>query len=119
MEKHPPASPQQIAAAEQSLNTIFPQVYKATLLETNGLSTDLVLLYGTDDIVERNETYEIAEYAQGYLAIGDDGGGRMLLMEASPDATDLVIVDMGAITPQAHDQRMDYCQWMDHGCTID
>ncbi len=33
-------------------------------------------LFGeTDIIVERNRTYEVAEYAKGYVAVGSTGSG--------------------------------------------
>ena len=34
---------------------------------------ELVLLYGQDDIEERNETFEVQKYLAGWFAVGDDG----------------------------------------------
>jgi len=41
---------------------------------------DYCLLYGQADIAERNSTYEVQSYLPGWVAIGDDGGGKALLM---------------------------------------
>ena len=39
-----------------------------------------VLLYGQDDLEERNNTYEVPTYLPGWFTIGDDGGGTAILM---------------------------------------
>ncbi|UNK30959.1 hypothetical protein MNO09_00130 (plasmid) [Bacillus sp. N5-665] len=45
---------------------------------TNGFSIGGgLIIYGTDDIIERNETWEVTEYANGYVAIDDDGSGKV------------------------------------------
>ena len=41
---------------------------------------EFALLYGLSDIIERNETYEVQTYLADWLAIGDDGGGRALMI---------------------------------------
>ena len=71
---------QQIAKfyIENKLNCQLPSAYILVLKESNGLSfTNGVFIYGTEEIVERNETWEVAEYAKGYIAIGDDSGGMI------------------------------------------
>ncbi|WP_433961277.1 SMI1/KNR4 family protein [Bacillus pumilus] len=75
------ASDKQIKKAESQLNMVLPDAYKNLLKQTNGCSIGGdVLLYGTEDMAERNATWEVQQYASGYVAIGDDGGGRVFLM---------------------------------------
>ncbi|MED3183870.1 hypothetical protein [Bacillus thuringiensis] len=54
---------------------------------------------GTDDIVERNETWEVTEYANGYVAIGDDGSGNVFLMWQGADVREVRAVDSGDMNP--------------------
>ncbi len=42
---------------------------------------DFILLYGQSDLTERNETYEVQSYLNGWVAIGDDGGGTAILIK--------------------------------------
>ena len=75
-----------IKETESQLNMLLPHAYKTLLKQTNGCSVEGdVLLYGTEDIVERNATWEVHHYASGYVAIGDDGGGRVLLMRQAEE----------------------------------
>jgi hypothetical protein len=37
--------------------------------------------YGTDELVERNQTWEVDEHAKGYVTIGDNSGGKVFLMK--------------------------------------
>ena len=76
-----PASDIHIKEAESELNMVLPHTYKALLKQTNGCSVEGdLLLYGTEDIVERNATWVVHHYASCYLAIGDDDGGQVFLM---------------------------------------
>ncbi|MEC1353425.1 SMI1/KNR4 family protein [Bacillus sonorensis] len=79
--KNKPASETEIQESEDILQAKLPNVYKDLLRNTNGFSIGGgVAIYGTEDIVERNETWEVDEYARGYVSIGDDGGGNVFLM---------------------------------------
>ncbi|ROR93499.1 uncharacterized protein DUF4303 [Salana multivorans] len=44
------------------------------------LLDDGTTVYGPDDLAERNETFEVAEYAPGWVLVGDDSGGSGYLM---------------------------------------
>nr|WP_257215601.1 SMI1/KNR4 family protein [Bacillus pumilus] len=71
-----PASDIHIKEAESQLNRGLPHAYKTLLEHTNGFSIGgELLLYGTEDMVKRNATWETNHYAKGYVAIGDNGGG--------------------------------------------
>ncbi|MGK4095020.1 SMI1/KNR4 family protein [Bacillus altitudinis] len=110
-----------IKKAESQLNMLLPHAYKTLLKQTNGCSVEGdVLLYGTEDIVERNKTWEVHHYASGYVAIGDDGGGRVLLMRQAEEEKKVWIVDAGVMDPQhAELVAEDLLSWVSHGCFIE
>ncbi|MBZ4224028.1 SMI1/KNR4 family protein [Bacillus wiedmannii] len=73
------ASDIEIQAVENRMNVTLPNVYKELLRCTNGFSIGGgLLIYGTEHIAERNEVWEVDEYARGYVSIGDDGGGNVI-----------------------------------------
>ncbi|MGY8620895.1 SMI1/KNR4 family protein [Bacillus safensis] len=116
-----PASDIHIKEAESQLNMQLPHAYKTLLKQTNGCSVGGdVLLYGTEDIMERNTTWEVHHYASGYVAIGDDGGGRVFLMRQAEDEKKVWIVDAGVMDPQhAELVAEDLLSWVNEGCFIE
>ncbi|MBV6703263.1 SMI1/KNR4 family protein [Kitasatospora aureofaciens] len=61
------------------------------------LLPDGVAVYGPQDILERNETYEVSEYQPDWVLIGDDSGGRGLFMRrGSSDRESVYSLDLGA-----------------------
>ncbi|QEI08723.1 hypothetical protein FXN63_24905 [Pigmentiphaga aceris] len=44
---------------------------------------DLVVIYATDDIAERNQTYDVGTSFPDHVSVGDDSGGRLILMPKS------------------------------------
>ena len=85
-EKNPPASAEDIALAVQQCE-IKPDAWIAGFwAQCNGaMIEDLVLIYSTDHIAERQETYDIATSFPDHLLIGDDSGGRFVLLERSAE----------------------------------
>lgn len=58
------------------------------------LLNDQVLMYSTNDIVERNQTYEIGINFPERVLIGDDSGGRLILIDKTiPDV--FYLIDSG------------------------
>lgn len=56
-----------------------------------------VVLYGPQDFLERNETYEVSEYQPDWVLIGDDSGGRGLFMRCGGgDRASVYSLDLGA-----------------------
>jgi len=116
-----PASDLHIKEAESLLNMVLPYEYKTLLKQTNGCSIGGdVLLYGTDDMVERNATWEVQQYASGYVAIGDDGGGQVFLMRLAEEEKKVWIVDAGVMDPQ-HAELLtnNFLKWVSEGCNIE
>ncbi|MEH7789346.1 SMI1/KNR4 family protein [Bacillus pumilus] len=115
------ASDKQIKKAESQLNMVLPDAYKNLLKQTNGCSIGGdVLLYGTEDMAERNATWEVQQYASGYVAIGDDGGGRVFLMRQAEEEKKVWIVDAGVMDPQhAELVTENLLEWVSRGCIIE
>ncbi|MEH7686764.1 SMI1/KNR4 family protein [Bacillus safensis] len=116
-----PVSDIHIKEAESQLNMVLPRAYKELLKQTNGFSIGgEVLLYGTEDMVERNKTWEVQQYASGYVAIGDDGGGQVFLMRLAEEEKKVWIVDAGVMDPQhAELVAEDLLSWVNEGCFIE
>lgn len=97
-ELYPSVGENEINRAEEEMGLILPNVYKKLLQYTNGfIKDDGVVIFGIDIINERNKTYEVGEYAEGYVAVGSNGGGKLFLMIASESATELIQVDSGVM----------------------
>lgn len=116
--KYGPASEKEILAIEDMMNLKLPAEFRTFLKYTNGLSTaGGVLIYGTEEIIERNETWEVNEYAKGYVAIGDDGGGTVFLMELDIAGSTVFAVGCGDMNPQnASIIAVDFNSWINSGC---
>ncbi|WP_454300814.1 DUF4303 domain-containing protein [Salana multivorans] len=60
------------------------------------LLDDGTRIYGPEEITERNETYQVAEYAPGWALVGDDSGGDGYLVRRTGPAFDPVTGRLGA-----------------------
>ncbi|MFP3419429.1 hypothetical protein R0K30_06720 [Bacillus sp. SIMBA_154] len=70
--------------------------------------------------MERNEAWEVHHYANGYVAIGDDGGGQVFLMRLVDDEKKVWIVDAGVMDPQhAELVTEDLLEWVSGGCIVE
>ena len=76
---------------------------------------DLVLLYSQDDLPERNATYEIYKYLPNHLLIGDDSGGRGILLRRSMDSA-VYIADLGGLQPDdLVELATSFSKWQESG----
>lgn len=93
-----PATGQEVAQLQSALNVTLPVEYVQMLHISNGfgLPTGLIV-YAAEDVPERNETFEVGVYAPGYLAIGDDSGGRLVVLHLQRPG--VWIVDAGSLHP--------------------
>ncbi|WCF09240.1 SMI1/KNR4 family protein [Paenibacillus thiaminolyticus] len=114
---YPAVDENEINKIEVEMGFKFPKVFRELLKLTNGFETDEgVIIFGTDIIIERNQTYEVSEYAQGYLAVGGNGGGKFYLMSANEDSTELLQVDAGVMSPEfASIVSEDFIKWINNG----
>lgn len=95
--------------------------YREFLVHTpaSQLMGDAVLLYGKEDIEERNATYEVQLYMPGWVAIGDDSGGAALLMRLDGSAC-VYRCDhggLGSIDPEP--VARSFSDWMLRECPLD
>ncbi|MGE8005597.1 SMI1/KNR4 family protein [Lysinibacillus sp. NPDC093216] len=116
--KNVPASEKEIGSLEDKMNIRLPVPYRSLLKNANGFSiAGGVLIYGTEDLIERNETWEVNEYAKGYVAIGDDGGGNVFLMELNAKESKIFVLDCGDMNTQnATIIPLDFNSWIGSGC---
>ncbi|ANS79632.1 hypothetical protein SGUI_2236 [Serinicoccus hydrothermalis] len=81
---------------------------EAPLLDPEGIALpDGTTIYAPEEVDERNETYEVAGYAPGWVLIGDDsGGGGYLVRRPGPTfdpataraGAEVYRMDLGALT---------------------
>ena len=97
-------------------NLITPD-YIDLLKCSNGFETEEgVVIYGIEELEERQGAYEIEFYAPGYLAIGDDSGGAVIIFKENAVLT----VDAGSMSPK--DMVLisgSITQWVLQGCPLD
>lgn len=89
-----------VADVEAWVGQPLPPMYRA-LLPTfrDAIIGEQVLLYPLEYVIERNETWETKKYCPGYIAIGDDSGGRVLLISLSSPDCFLFWGDTGFLDP--------------------
>jgi hypothetical protein len=90
-----PASASEIRAACDELGLAHHAWLTEFWAQQNGaMLNERVQIYATDLIAERNQTYEIGSSFPGYVSVGDDSGGRLILMPTSGD-TRFHLIDAG------------------------
>lgn len=94
-ETHPAASAKSIADVIHALGVDKDTwVVKFWARSDGALLNDQVLIYSVSDVVERNQTYEIDKNFPRQIAIGDDSGGRLVLIDkAMPEV--FYLIDSG------------------------
>lgn len=117
-----PATEEQLRAVEARLGRPLPAVFRDILKVSDGIPTaGEVVLYETASLFERNEEWaRVSERAPGFVAIGDDGGGRVLLMRAEPRATAVELCDIVALDdPSARIHITDDLRsWLERGLEL-
>jgi hypothetical protein len=78
----PLASEEALEECERRLEKALQRDLSALLRSTDGFHSETVLIYGTNHLPERNRTFEVDRYCLGFIAIGDDGGGRAILLRS-------------------------------------
>ena len=88
-----PGTKEEIENVEKHIIGVLPKIYKEFLRQANGLVLDLCVLYDTHRIVESYECNEFADYAPGYISIGNDNGDRELIIKAEKGAVQCGFLD--------------------------
>lgn len=108
----------QLAELQRKFHMELPESYVQMLRSANGFSLQTgVVVYSSDEIFERNETLEVSTYAPGYLAIGDDSGGRSILISFISECVCLV----GQGSMDSDDFEMisnSLACWLSKGCVL-
>lgn len=116
---NPPAPQAALASLPGRLACRLPEDYADFLAETDGIIADRFILYSCEDLPERNATFEVAEYAPGFVAIGDDNGGTAIMMRAGPGSSPVLIVGHGSMQPADMVQVADSLDaWLATGCPL-
>lgn len=112
---------QDIDAVQRALGHALPASYAAFLQDwTEGLCGEQVLLYGADSLMERNATYETQLSCPGFIAIGDDSGGRAVMLAL--DGSDRAVYLVGHGSMQRDDFELaadDFASWLAADCPVD
>lgn len=99
----PPGTMRAIRTVAESLGIVLPPEYIDLILASDGLLVELeeldVYIYGSDELVERNDTYETRKWLGDVLRIGDDGGGMGFHLDLSKNR----IVAVGSGCPSIND----------------
>jgi hypothetical protein len=96
----PPITEGELATLAALSGSPVPKQYEDLLRETNGLLLDNgIKVYSSQEVMERNATFEVAEYAPGYMAIGDDSGGVAFLLRVNSDDQTVYAVGHGSMDP--------------------
>jgi hypothetical protein len=94
-----PATDREINLAEVALKRSLSEQHKRLLKMSNGIvERSGIVLYSTTDLPERNGTFEVATYAPGFVAIGDDSGGRLFLVDDTGADESVYVVDQGSVS---------------------
>ncbi|UQV43280.1 SMI1/KNR4 family protein [Janthinobacterium lividum] len=114
-------SGQAIDAFQQSLGRSLPTYYLSFLQDgQEGVRGEQVLLYGADSLMERNATYDTALSCPGYITIGDDSGGRAVMLAL--DGAERAVYLVGHGSMQREDFELaadDFASWLATDCPLD
>ena len=119
IEKNNPVTKEEIDFAEKRINGELPKVYKEFLRYANGMVMNLCVLYDTQSIVESYECNEFAEYAPGYISIGNDNGDRELIIKAEKGAVLCGFLDAAEIGSSEPEEWFNFKSWAESGCEMD
>lgn len=112
-----------LTKADPSLTPLLAQLPKSylhllTLADGMALASG-VILYRSAELLERNRTFELETYLPGYVAIGDDSGGKLFLLR-SRENSPVLRVGAGALGSVEPDVVADSLEsWIDLGCPSD
>jgi len=102
-----------IDRAEGQLHASLPDICRELWFACDGCVVGSWSFYSTDTLAERNETAELSGYAPGWIAIGDDGGGNLLLARVGDPA--LYVADVSSPDIRTH-LAVDAKAWIEAGC---
>jgi hypothetical protein len=86
-DRKPPAEPEAIQRLIAGAGVDLPEEYLSLLRHSNGGEGELGVepgwfqLWPTEEVLDLNRDYEVAEFAPGFFAFGSSGGGEILAFD--------------------------------------
>jgi hypothetical protein len=116
-----PAKDNDLLAAGKEFGVELPSALVAVLQASNGWRDENgCTFYSTREIFERNAVLEVGVYAPDFLAIGDDSGGRVALIDKQGLSESVSISDSGDLNPTRFAVVAGSLkQWIEDGCPFD
>ncbi|MFF5965122.1 hypothetical protein ACFY64_15555 [Streptomyces collinus] len=104
-----------VARARAELALPLPAPLVALWKMADGFMTDAgVAVYPAGCIGERNTAYEVAQYAPGFILIGDNSGGRGFLLCADGQGSAVFSSDLGDLGPEDFEvESVDFASWIE------
>ena len=111
---------QEIEAFQQALGRTLPAYYWAFLKDWHeDMRGEQVLLYGAESLRERNETYDTQQACPGYVTIGDDSGGRAVMLALDDGDRAVYLVGHGSMQRDDFERVADdFHAWLADGCPV-
>ncbi|UXH76183.1 SMI1/KNR4 family protein [Roseateles amylovorans] len=112
------ADSNELIALEQQLGYTIPSEHKVLLQMANGFTLENgVFIYSSSELFERNSTFEVDRYSPGYIAIGDDSGGRSILI--AREKAGVFLVDQGSMDPDEFELISQTLSiWLSDSCSL-
>lgn len=110
----------ELSKIETWLGGAAPSVYQEVLKTYGGKCfRDVVLIYAPTDVIERNETFQTKEYCPGFITIGDDSGGRAIVISISESESRVFVADHGYMDPEYFEAAgSNLLNWIADGCQL-
>ena len=112
---------QQYVEIENRLQARLPEACRE-FIELHGgkFFGDSIRFYAADEIVERNECYETRVYCNGFITIGDDGGGRAIMTDPQSRYLPVFVVGHGSMSVEHFERVSDrLMDWIARGCPLE
>ena len=110
-----------IAEVERWAQCPLPTIYRQLLPGfRDAIIGEQVHLYPLDIVVERNETYQTRVYCPGHITIGDDSGGRAVVISLIDPECHVFLVGHGSMAADDFvPLNMTLRQWLDAECPVE
>lgn len=106
-------------AFEHGYGSPIGEPLRAAIAAHGGDEIGQVRLYAADEIVERNQTYETQLYCPGYVTIGDDGGGRAVVVHGALEPPAVFVVGHGSMSADDFvEVGAGLHDWIADGCPV-
>jgi hypothetical protein len=110
-----------IRSVERWLAAPLPRDYVAFLAThtEDALFGDRYIFYDATSLIERNTTFASKVYCPGYIIIGNDSGGRAVVIPIDRPLGEVFLVDHGAMTPDCFvKMAQPFHEWLAEGCPL-